>query len=162
MLDRLAMNLVALPDGIYSTVLLLSDPVATPEKLEKPLLGKVFKAMVPGGRWRSHGGDTENWAKDRIGFLTAGFLVEDTPEGAVAVKPDFGGQKSVSLNLRKRTAPGAVAVAKPVVAVAAPTPIVGFVDFGDDLDDDDLIDEDELMADEDLATPVQIRRFHHV
>jgi len=162
MLDRLAMNLVTLPEGIYSTVLLLSDPAAAQEKLDRPLFQKVLKAMAPGARWKSHGANKENWAKETISFLTAGFLVEDSSEGVVAVKPDFGGQKSVSLNLKKRTAGAAVTVAKPVaklvVATAVPVPSngVGFVDFSDDLDDDDLIDEDELMADEDLATPVQM------
>jgi hypothetical protein len=166
MLDRLAMGLVTLPEGIYSTVLLLSDPAAGQGKLDRPLLEMVLKAMAPGARWKSHGANKENWAKETITFLAAGFLVEDSPEGVVAVKPDFGGQKSVSLNLRKRMAGAAVtatkpvvAVVKPVVAAVVPVPSngVGFVDFSDALDDDDLIDEDELMADEDLATPVQIR-----
>ncbi|KAF8541564.1 cytokine-induced anti-apoptosis inhibitor 1, Fe-S biogenesis-domain-containing protein [Trichophaea hybrida] len=163
MLDRLALNLATLPEGIYSTVLLLSDPSSsgTPINLEKPLLEKVLASMVPGGRWRSLG--TKEWATDRLRFLTTGFLVEDSlDEGVVVVKPDFGGQKSVALNLRKRQL-GGVSVVKPVVATPiAPPPVtnngVGFVDFSDDLDDDDdeLIDEDELMADENLATPVQI------
>jgi hypothetical protein len=169
MLDRLSLNLASLPDSMYSTVLLLSDPSSTPPALEKPLLEKVLAAMAPGGRWRAHGTLKENWAQDRLGFLTAGFLVEETAdEGVVAVKPDFGGQKSVALNLRKRSAAAGGGVVKPVVAkpaVVAPTPApvaaqsngVGFVDFSDDLEDDELIDEDELMADEDLATPVQIR-----
>jgi len=170
MLDRLALNLVTLPEGIYSTVLLLSDPVAAQERLDRLLLEKVLKAMAPGARWKSHGGNKEDWAKETIAFLTAGFLVEDSLEGVVAVKPDFGGQKSVSLNLKKRTAGAAVTIAKPVVAVAkpvvatavpAPSNGVGFVDFSDDLDDDDLIDEDELMADEDLATPVQMRTLRN-
>ncbi|KAF8250649.1 DUF689-domain-containing protein [Wilcoxina mikolae CBS 423.85] len=167
MLDRLALNLVTLPEGIYSTVLLLSDPSSsgTPINLEKPLLEKVLASMVPGSRWRSLG--TKDWATDRLRFLTTGFLVEDSPdEGVVVVKPDFGGQKSVALNLRKRQPAGGASVVKPIVAtpVAPPPPPVtnngvGFVDFSDDLDDDDdgeLIDEDELMADENLATPVQI------
>jgi len=170
MLDRLAMNLVTLPEGIYSTVLLLSDPAAVQEKLDRLLLEKVLKAMAPGARWKSHGAGKENWAKETIAFLTAGFVVEDSPEGVVAVKPDFGGQKSVSLNLKKRAAGAAATVARPVVAVAKPAvaatvPVpsngVGFVDFSDDLDDDDLIDEDELMADEDLATPVQMRTLRN-
>lgn len=178
MLDRLAMNLVTLPEGIYTTVLLLSDPVAPQERLEKPLLEKVLKAMAPGGRWkslgRSNGGSNETWvaAADRIAFLTAGFVLEDENEGVVAVKPDFGGMKSVALNLnlRKRAtgAAAVVQVAKPVMQVPVPVQVevksngVGFVDFSDDLDDDELIDEDELMADEDLATPVQIRELYRV
>ncbi|KAA8910550.1 cytokine-induced anti-apoptosis inhibitor 1, Fe-S biogenesis-domain-containing protein [Sphaerosporella brunnea] len=162
MLDRLTLNLASLPDSIYSTVLLLSDPSSSaPPTLEKPLLVKILAAMAPNGRWRAVGANKKNWAKDRLGFLTAGFLVEDTSEGTVAVKPDFGGQKSVALNLRKRLPAGRVVkpvVAKPAVAVApvATTNGVGFVYLIDDLDDDELIDEDELMADEDLATPVQI------
>jgi len=162
MLDRLALNLATLPDGIYSTVLLLSDPSTNaPTNLEKPLLEKVLAAMAPGGRWRSQG--DKEWAADRLKFLTTGFLVEESAEGegVVVVKPDFGGQKSMTLNLRKRQG-GAVSVVKPVVAPKpTPKPVtgngVGFVDFGDDLEEDDeLIDEDELMADENLATPVQI------
>jgi hypothetical protein len=169
MLDRLSLNLASLPDSMYSTVLLLSDPTSTLPALEKPLLEKVLAAMVSGGRWRAYGNLKENWAQDRLRFLTAGFLVEETAdEGMVAVKPDFGGQKSVALNLRKRSTTGGAV--KPVVAKPAPTPApvaaksngVGFVDFSDDLDDDELIDEDELMADEDLATPVQIRMLAHI
>jgi hypothetical protein len=165
MLDRLALNLATLPDGIYSTVLLLSDPSTNaPTNLEKSLLEKVLAAMAPGGRWRSQG--DKEWAADRLKFLTTGFLVEESAEGegVVVVKPDFGGQKSMTLNLRKRQG-GAVSVVKPVVAPKpTPKPVtgngVGFVDFGDDLEEDDeLIDEDELMADENLATPVQIRMF---
>jgi len=165
MLDRLALNFASLPEATYSTVLLLSDPASNASsQLEKPLLGKIIASMVPGGRWRSPG--NEKWMSDRLAFLTAGFLVEESrEEGLVAVKPDFGGQKSVALKLRKRPTTNASAV-KPVVAAPTPAPApapvasangVGFVDFTDDFDDDDeLIDEDELMADEDLATPVQM------
>ncbi|KAA8911837.1 cytokine-induced anti-apoptosis inhibitor 1, Fe-S biogenesis-domain-containing protein [Sphaerosporella brunnea] len=169
MLDRLALNLASLPDSIYSAVLLLSDPSssAPAPTFEKLLLEKVLAAMAPNGRWRAMGTDKENWVKDRLGFLTVGFLVEDTAEeGTVAVKPHFGGQKSVALNLRKRPTAAAKGVVKPVVAkpvIASPVPVplatngLGFMDLSaNDLEDDELIDEDELMEDEDLATPVQI------
>ena len=204
MLDRLALNLATLPEGIYSSVLLLSDPssssstsASTPTPpsfssttLDGLLLQKVFASMAPGGRWRSQCGDQE-WARDRLLFLTAGFLIEEASpaEGVVvtAVKPDFGGQKTVALNFRNRPRPaaaaaaaggggGAATVVKPVVlaplAPPAPPPLVGaaaygIVGLGDDLDDvgddddgdgdDELIDEDELMANDDLATPVQMR-----
>jgi hypothetical protein len=168
MLDRLTLNFASLPEATYSTVLLLSDPASNASSLlEKPLLEKIIASMVPGGRWRSPG--KEKWVSDRLAFLTAGFLVEESPsEGLVAVKPDFGGQKSVALKLRKKPTTNA-SVVKPVVAAPTPAPApppapvtngngVGFVDFTDDFgDDDELIDEDELMADEDLATPVQMR-----
>ena len=193
MLDRLALNLATLPEGIYSSVLLLSDPSSSSSTstsappsfssttLDGLLLQKVFTSMAPGGRWRSQCGDQE-WARDRLLFLTAGFLIEEASpspaEGVVvtALKPDFGGQKTVALSFRNRPRPaaadgGAAAVVKPVVlAPLVPPTLVGpaAYDLGDDLDDvgdgdgdddgdDELIDEDELMANDDLATPVQMR-----
>ena len=160
MLDRLALNLVSLPAATYSLVLQPADAACTPTPA---LLAKILAALAPGGRWRSP------WAGDRLLFLTAGFLVEDAPAGPEAVKPDFGGQKVVALGLRKRPASGRVAVVKPVVVVIK---IVAEVykahagglcwrrgcGRGHRRDDDGLIDEEELMADENLATPVHMRK----
>lgn len=171
MIDRLALNHVSLPAETYTSVLQLSD--GTSAVLTPTMLAQVLAAMAPGARWKCSG--DAKWGADRMSFLSAGFLIEEGPDGVEAVKPDFGGQKSVTLNFRKRpattTANGGVVkpvvvrpvVAAPPVVVAAPKPQVGFVDFSDDFDDEDdeLIDEDELMADEKLETPVHIRESTH-
>jgi len=126
--------------------------------------------MIPGARWRVPGSVAEkHWVKEseKVQFLLAGFLVEETSAGETeVVKPDFGGVKEVKLNFRRKE--GSVGkVVRPAVAKPAPAPVaakrnmgangVGYVNGDEESDDDDdLIDEDELMADESLATPVQI------
>lgn len=118
--------------------------------------------------------DDEKWVEkqDKLQFLLAGFVVEK--EGAEVVKPDFGAQAAVSLKPRKNAGAAVkapvVVVPKPAAPVAPPAPAVGkgagnevgFINGDEEDDDDELIDEDELMADENLATPVQMRKPYHL
>ncbi|KAH8152585.1 uncharacterized protein LAJ45_03426 [Morchella importuna] len=145
MLDRLALGLVSLPPTTYTTVLLLSTPAtATPEP-SAPVLEKVFASMAPGAKWRSQ--NNTPVSADKLALLMAGFIVAD--DGSL-VKPDT---RSVPLKLRRKADGPATVVPKPVAA--APSG-VGFIDFGDDLDDDDeLIDEATLLDGDDLAAPIQ-------
>jgi len=160
MLDRLALGLASLPRDTYSTVLLLTDPENTTESyLDKVLLERVLVAMVAGGRWRSL--HSKDWLKDRMNAVMVGYLVEHQGGKTVLIKPEFGAASAVPLRLKRKTNGGSTSppvVAKPAV-VSAPSKNgigVGFVDFSDDLNDEDgLIDEDELMANEDLASSVQ-------
>ncbi|KAH0610602.1 uncharacterized protein H6S33_012129 [Morchella sextelata] len=148
MLDRLALGLVSLPATTYTSVLLLSTPSATSEP-SAPILEKVFASMAPGAKWRSQ--NNTPVSADKLALLMAGFLVAD--DGSL-VKPDT---KSVPLKLRRKAdSPAAVPKpAAPVVVAAAPSG-VGFIDFGDDLDDDDeLIDESTLLDGDDLSAPIQ-------
>lgn len=148
MLDRLTLGLVSLPTTTYTSVLLLSSPTAKLE-LPAPILEKVFASMAPGAKWRAQ--DNAPVSADKLAVLMAGFLVAD--DGSL-VKPDT---KSVPLKLRRKT-DGPVVVPKPVapVAAAAAPSGVGFIDFSDDLDDDDeLIDESTLLDGDDLAAPIQ-------
>lgn len=158
MLDRLALGLVSLPATTYTSVLLLSPPTtaATPEPTA-PILEKVFASMAPGAKWRSQ--NNAPVSADKLALLMAGFLVAD--DGSL-VKPDT---RSVPLKLRRK-ADGPAAVPKPVAAAPVvvavpPAPSgVGFIDFGDDLDDDDeLIDEATLLDGDDLAAPIQQRKL---
>lgn len=157
MLDRLSLNLVSLPDKTYTSVLLLSSPSAP--QLTAATLDKVFASMVPGAKWRSW--DDALGGCDKLALLLAGFLVElDDSGSSILVKPDI--LKSVPLRPRKKADGTSAVVPKAVVPAPAPVPAlingVGFVDYGDDLDEDeDLIDEDTLLDDADLATPIQQR-----
>lgn len=82
-------------------------------------------------------------------------------------KPDFSASETVPLRLRRKDKCMAVSNARPVVSTAA-VPLngkrksldmmqnqpagVGFVNFGDE-----LIDEDTLLTEEDLKRPANIR-----
>lgn len=112
--------------------------------------------MVPGAKWR--GKDNVLGDIDKLAVVMAGFLIEEEDGKSVLVRPDLA--KTVPLRLRRKENGGGAVLPK-VVAAPTPAPVVngvGFVDFGDDLDDDEeLIDEDTLMDGDDLATPIQQR-----
>ncbi|KAL7271622.1 electron carrier [Rhizina undulata] len=156
MLDRVALGHASLPEVAYTTVLLLSDPNA-PTKLENPLLEKIIASMVPGGVWKSQRNELGD---DRMAVIMAGFLVEDRgEEGTVLVKPEYTSSAAVPLRLvRKNDTPAVTTPAVPTIT-AKPAALsgVGFIDFSDDLEDEDedLIDEDTLLDDNDLAAPIQ-------
>lgn len=112
--------------------------------------------MAPGAKWR--GKDNVLGKIDKLAVVMAGFLLEEEDGKSVLVRPDLA--KTVPLRLRRKENGGGAVLPKVVVA-PTPAPVVngvGFVDFGDDLDDDEeLIDEDTLMDGDDLTTPIQQR-----
>ncbi|KAL0631106.1 electron carrier [Maublancomyces gigas] len=155
MLDRLSLNLATLPEKTYNSVILLPSSSSTPD-LNPAMFDRVFASMVPGAKWRSR--DNLLGGCEKLVLLMAGFLVEQENGSTVLVKPDIA--KSVPLRPRKRgdrngvTAPPKVVdVPAPVVAVVASINGVGYVDYGDVADDEELIDEDDLG--DDLAMPMQ-------
>lgn len=159
MLDRLSLNLATLPEKTYDSVILLPSSSSTPD-LNPAMFDRVFASMVPGAKWRSR--DNLLGGCEKLVLLMAGFLVEQENGSTVLVKPDIA--KSVPLRPRKKgdwsgvTAPPKVVdVPAPVVAVVASISGVGYVDYGDVADDEELIDEDDLG--DDLAMPMQ-QRMH--
>jgi len=160
MLDRLALNLASLPQDTYSTVLLLADREnATEVYMNKNILEKVLASMTTGAKWRNL--HDKEWVKDRVSAVMVGFLVEDDESGTVLAKPELGATAAVPLRLKRKNGGTTMPVVpKPVVIQPMVAPKVangvGFIDFSDDLnDEDEFIDEDELMADHDLASPIQ-------
>ncbi|KAF8472157.1 cytokine-induced anti-apoptosis inhibitor 1, Fe-S biogenesis-domain-containing protein [Kalaharituber pfeilii] len=178
MLDRLAIpDLVSLPSSTYNQAVILSDPrpgfkktVVPPEVLEK-----VFKALVVGGELVAEDAEWgKEGSKERVDVLVGGFMVQEGGEGQEGKKRVFtrpkeaeGGKLAIfPLRRRKAETNGEEKKAEEQKKKAEEekkekeeTPNgVGFVDWGDDLDDDDdeLIDENELVDDlDELAIPIQ-------
>lgn len=153
MIDRIAAGLVTLPESTYDAILVLADASASVnesvELLTRRVVGAVAESLKPKGQLQAQGSkDLQATALAKEAIL-AGLVVS----GSGFEKPDYGaGEGTVTLKLggKKKTAPPAV------VKPAAPAG-VGFIDFSDDFDDDDLIDEDDLMTEEDLKRPINIR-----
>jgi hypothetical protein len=164
MLDRLAMGLVVLPSGVYSSVLILSDTTPSQE-LEKHVLENIFKSMLPKATVRSQQRDFGK--KDTLGVLMAGFMIEKEGPGEdiVLVKPDFQRAAAVPLRLRKKEC-GSDSNPIPAEVVTAAEGSgsilngVGFVEIDfDDLEDEELVDEETLLDDGYLGTPIRQRMF---
>ncbi|KAF1981119.1 DUF689-domain-containing protein [Aulographum hederae CBS 113979] len=172
MLDRLALGLASLPPSTYDVVLLLTDADGTRTESQKLLgrdiMSKLVAALKAGGKLRSQDGlfgNTEG--PERTEAILAG-LVSQGSDGMT--KPDYSESQSVPLRFGRKanasTAPGTVPLAlngkrKSVSDDAVKPAGVGFVDFGDDLDDpiitgedDELVDEDDLLTAEDMARPI--------
>lgn len=159
MLDRLALNLAALPTSTYDAVLLLTDADGSRAEsrplLTRAVMGKIAGALRPGGRLRSQdgafGGDAA--AAERTEAILAGLV--QARDGAGMEKPDYGEQaQAVPLRLgrgrKANAAAGGVTVEgaavgarggkrkggaddEPATPAAAARPAgVGFVDFSDD------------------------------
>lgn len=112
--------------------------------------------MLPGAKWTSENNTLAR--ADKLVLVLAGFLVEETHGATVLVKPGAGAVKSVPLKLRRKGDGGGGAVVPKPVEAPAKANGVGYIDFGDDLDDDEeLIDEDTLLDGDDLAKPIQQR-----
>lgn len=174
MLDRLAAGLVTLPSSTYDLVLILADASSMLGEslalMNRAVLGPVAEALKPSGRLQAQ--DGESLAESTLSkeAVLAGLV----PARGGFDKPNYGdneGVVSLKFGKKKKSSAGppvgSMAVklngnatkldVKPA-APAAPAG-VGFIDFGDDFDDDDLIDEDTLMTEEDLLRPINIRTF---
>ncbi|KAF7563431.1 hypothetical protein G7046_g667 [Stylonectria norvegica] len=171
MLDRLSAGLVTLPPATYDLVLILADASSMLGEslalITRNVLGPVAEALKPSGRLQAQNGNNleeSTLSKEAVlAGLVAGRGGFEKPnygdsEGTVSLK--FGKKKksqagpavgSVKINLNGNTTKLDMKPAAPVAPAG-----VGFVDFGDDFDDDDLIDEDTLMTEEDLKRPVNI------
>jgi anamorsin len=183
MLDRLSLGLVSLPESTYDLILVLTDADGTRKEsqnlLSRDMLALIVKTLRPAGRLRSQDGQLgSNAGQERNEAILAGLVYED---GKGFYKPDYGAQVSIPLKLGKNKgvaqAAGGVngtngdSVSLPLnskrksegITNGAPAG-VGFVDFSDDLDqqqadsDDELIDEDTLLDEEDFKRPVNIRK----
>jgi len=164
MLDRLSAGLVTLPTATYDVILLLTDV----EQSNSPLLtrsiaAKVFDALKPGGIIKSQDGTfgTVN-GPDKTEAILAGLTKNENGDGMVKPTAEDGtGVVMLKLGTKRtvngKIAGGAVPLRGAVQPTTsnAPAATVGFVDFGDDLDeivtgeDDELIDEDDLLTEED-------------
>lgn len=163
MLDRLSLKVVNLPTSTYSSALILADPSSTvSQDLEPYVLQSVFNSMLPKATLRIQG---EGFAGgDTIQFLVAGFMVDkDVDESIILTKPEFTGNASVPLKLRRKQRVDDSAEINSgkteSISTATSAPAiegVGFVLSDADLeDDDDLIDEDTLLETGDLGALIQ-------
>jgi anamorsin len=153
MLDRLSAGLVSLPATTYDLILVLTDADGTRKESSSLLTRDVFAKIVPslkvGGSLKAQDGSLSQANGDAdareavLAGLVAGpngFSKTDEEEDAVPLKLSFG---------RNKKADAGPAIPKPAG--------VGFVDFSDDLDDEDLIDEDTLLTEEDMNKGLDIR-----
>ncbi|KAF2872698.1 Fe-S cluster assembly protein DRE2 [Massariosphaeria phaeospora] len=180
MLDRVAAGLAKLPPSTYDVVLLLTDADGFAREsynlLGREVMASVVKALKTGGTLKSQDGVFgASQSAEKTEAILAGLV--DGADGMM--KPEDVGPVSIPLKLGKRKARSAAdglisgvngtnGVNKASDGDKAVPPIpkgntsaVGFVDFGDDLDDpivtgedDELIDEDDLITAEDMAHPI--------
>jgi hypothetical protein len=184
MLDRLALGLVSLPDSVYSTILILSDPdggrLESQKFIRRETLNLLVRSLKNGGRLYSQDGSfaVEADGGERREAVLAGLIFDN---GGL-LKPDYGTAQVVQLRRKKDSSAvsngslgtsGAEGNGLSSVPLALngkrksaemesnKIPGVGFVDFSDDLgdpiaedDDDELIDENTLLDEADLARPI--------
>ncbi|PWW80219.1 DUF689-domain-containing protein [Tuber magnatum] len=167
MLDRLSLKIVTLPTSTYSSVLILDDPSSTTasQELEPYVLQCIFNSMLPKATLRSQ---EETFTRgNTLQFLVAGFMIEkDADESVILVKPEFTGNASVPLMLRRKQRiddssklSSAKTESVPAVTEAPVIKGVGFVLNDDDLEnDDDLVDEDTLLETGNFGTAIQPAR----
>jgi len=151
-------------------------------------LQKVTASMTPGSRWIAQNSDALKQI-NRLQVVLAGLVVSEESDGIAFSKPEYTSAAAVPLRFGRKKNDGAAAVSltngkrKSVEMSSSPAPAaapplvsngnsngskakewkVGFVDMGDDLDEDfgeddddeELIDENTLLDDSDLAMPVQ-------
>lgn len=184
MLDRLALNLVSLPDSTYDVVLLLTDADGTRNEsqriLDRTILARVVRALRPGGVIRSQDGIYASAeGQERTEAILAGLIVSSSEDSGM-MKPEQTGPVSLSLKFGRKkvdvstTGLHATNVKRKSMDNIPSRPAgVGFVDFSDDLDtpmidgpddddSDELIDEDDLLTEEDMQRPVMPRKFLRV
>jgi anamorsin len=170
MLDRLSAGLATLPAATYDVILLLSDvSTAAPQSdaqgqqpvINRAVMAKIFAALKPGGMLKSQDGSFGSKpGPDKTEGILAGLVINQAGDGMT--KPlDSGGAGVVLLKRKKAGSNGTVGQFNgtsnnEVKSLSAANGHVGFVDFGDDLDepiitgeDDELIDEDDLLTEED-------------
>lgn len=162
MLDRLSAGLVALPADAYDVVTILSDPLSKqPTSVDRNIIGMVYGALRGGGVVRRDAGGfgADGW--ERTEGILAGFIAGET--GGMR-KPDGGAEAGVvklSFGKKRASNGGIKSVGGGEVKKQAE---VGFVDFGDDLDelitgDDELVDEDDLLTEDDRIRGIVQRRL---
>ncbi|CAM1500708.1 Fc.00g098700.m01.CDS01 [Cosmosporella sp. VM-42] len=169
MLDRLSAGLVNLPSSTYDLVLILADASSRLSEslglMNRKVLGTVAEALKPSARLQAQDGN----ALEESALSKEAVLAGLVAAGGGFEKPNYGdGEGVVSLKFGKKKKKNTAAPVLDNVALngngnankfevkpAAPAG-VGFIDFSDDFDDDDLIDEDTLMTEEDLQRPINI------
>lgn len=178
MLDRLALDLVSLPNSSYDNIIILADADDTFSEssriLGRETLAKIVLSLKPGGRLRSL--DEAHAAFDSL-YQTEAILagLVNDKEGGFQKPND---QQAIPLQLRRSKkdhgkgpkATPSRPIGPPVIgdtrhSQAGEPAGVGFVDFSDDFgaepapgnvsySDDELIDEDALLGDDDLGRPI--------
>lgn len=181
MLDRLAAGVISLPASTYASVMILADPDGTRTESSKLLgrivLDRIVLSLKPGGVLRSQDGTycSSEGSQEYNEAVLAGLVKGSAGEMA---KPSSGATQSVPLRFGKikvngesrsldattNTTNDTISNKRKSAALEpSRTAGVGFVDFSDDfdapVDDDDLIDEDTLLDEEDMARPIQQRKF---
>ena len=176
MLDRLALGLVSLPQATYDVVMILSDADGTRRESQtlvtRDVLALLVQALKTGGHLRSQDGQFGAvQGPEKNEAILAGLSYE---VGTGFMKPDFGVQESVPLQLGKKKSAQAAGGVNGAHADFVSLPLngkrksqdnglpdgVGFDDGAaddEDGDDDELIDEDTLLDEDDLKRPIKIR-----
>ncbi|KAF2403202.1 DUF689-domain-containing protein [Trichodelitschia bisporula] len=162
MLDRVALGAITLPPNTYTRILLLPDAAGShTESLaltSRAVVSAAARALADGGVLTVQGGDVGG------ALRTQGILAGLVAEGG-ELRKVRAEEEIVPLRFGRKKAEAGAEVNGNGKRAAAPEPVrppgVGFVDFGDDLDelvmgggDDELVDEDELITAEDMAGPI--------